>query len=76
MVQAIITLDEHTDRVINIVKGQHGLKNKSAAIGMIVARYEKELLEVKPSFVASLGRTRNGPYRKRTPEGVRRSTGN
>jgi len=75
VVQAIITLDEHTDRVINIVKGQHGLKNKSAAIGMIVARYEKELLEVKPSFAASLERTRNGPYRKRTPEDLRKSLG-
>ena len=57
MVQAIITLDEKTDRIINIVKGQHGLKNKSAAIGMIVARYEQELLEVRPSFAVSLSKT-------------------
>jgi hypothetical protein len=73
MVQAIITLDEKTDRIINIVKGQHGLKNKSAAIGMIVARYEESLLEVKPSFAASLERTRKGAYHKRTPENLRKS---
>ncbi len=73
MVQAIITLDEKTDRIINIVKGQHGLKNKSAAIGMIVARYEQELLEVRPSFAVSLSKTRKGAYRKQTPEDFRKS---
>ena len=29
MVQAIITLNEKEDRVLNIVKGKFGLKNKS-----------------------------------------------
>jgi len=30
MVQAIITIGEREDRVINVVKGKYGLKNKSA----------------------------------------------
>ncbi|MBI5252998.1 MAG: DUF2683 family protein, partial [Euryarchaeota archaeon] len=45
MVQAVISLNEHADRVINIVKGKFGLKNKSEAIQLIINEYEKELLE-------------------------------
>ena len=53
MVQAIITLGEHEDRVINVVKGKYGLKNKSDAINLIIEKYEEVLLEpeLRPEFV-------------------------
>jgi hypothetical protein len=45
MVQAIITLNEHENRVLNIIKGKFGLKNKSEAVNLIISEYEKEFLE-------------------------------
>lgn len=56
MVQAIITLNEHSDRVINIIKGKFGLKNKSEAIQWIISEYEKEMLEpeLRPEYVEKM----------------------
>ncbi len=56
MVQAVISLSEHADRVINIVKGKFGLKNKSEAIQLIINEYEKELLEpeLRPEYVEKM----------------------
>lgn len=53
MVQSLISLNEHEDRVINVVKGKFGLKNKSEAIRLIIDEYEKELLEpeLRPEYV-------------------------
>jgi len=56
MVQAIITLNEKEDRVLNIVKGKFGLKNKSEAINLIVNEYEQEFLEpeLRPEFIEEM----------------------
>ncbi len=56
MVQAVIVLDEHHNRVINVVKGKYGLKNKSDAISHIIDEYEKELLEpeLRPEYVEKI----------------------
>lgn len=53
MVQAMINIDEKTNRVLNIVKAKYGLKDKSAAIIYMAAEYEKELMEpeLRPEFV-------------------------
>ena len=53
MVQAIINIGEYEDRVLTIVKGKFGLKNKSEAINFVIDRFEEELLEpeLKPEFV-------------------------
>ncbi|HIH32034.1 TPA: DUF2683 family protein [Candidatus Woesearchaeota archaeon] len=45
MVQAIIDIDDKTNRVLNIVKAQFDLKDKSQAIQVIANRYEQEILE-------------------------------
>ena len=56
MVQAIITLNEHENRVLNIIKGKFGLKNKSEAINLIIKEYEKELLEpeLRPEYIVKM----------------------
>ncbi|MBI2673311.1 DUF2683 family protein [Candidatus Woesearchaeota archaeon] len=56
MVQAVINLNEREARVLNIVKGKFGLKNKSEAINLIIDEYEQEFLELKlkPEFVKRL----------------------
>ena len=58
MVQAIINLNEHVDRVLNIVKGKYGLKNKSEAVNLIVDRFEEEFLEpeLRPEYIKKLKR--------------------
>ncbi len=56
MVQAIINLDEHENRVLNIIKGKYGLKNKSEAVNLIINEYEKELLEpeLRPEYIEKM----------------------
>ncbi len=58
MVQNIINLEEHEDRVINIVKAKHGLKSKSEAIALITKTYEENFLEpeLRPEYLKKLER--------------------
>ncbi|MDD3246492.1 MAG: DUF2683 family protein [Methanosarcina sp.] len=53
MVQAMINIDEKTNRILNIIKAKYGLKDKSSAIMRMAAEYEKELMEpeLRPEFV-------------------------
>ena len=52
MAQAIITLGEHEDRVLTIVKGKYGLRNKSDAVNFVIDKFEEELLEpqLRPEY--------------------------
>ncbi len=63
MVHSVITLNEHENRIINIVKGKFGLKNKSEAIKLIITEYEKELLEpeLRPEYVEKMGERAKEP---------------
>ncbi len=56
MVQAMINLTEHEDRILNIVKGKFGLKNKSEAIALVLEKYEEEMLEpeLKPEYIKKI----------------------
>ncbi len=56
MVQALVNIDEERDRVLNIVKGKFGLKNKSEAINLIIIKYEEEFLEpeLRPEFIEKM----------------------
>ncbi len=53
MVKAIIDIEDHTNRVINIVKAKHGLKDKSEAIDLMALQYEEEVLEpqLRPEYI-------------------------
>ncbi len=48
MVQALINLDENTNRVLNIVKAKLGLRDKGEAIKYVVAEYVE--LEGEPEL--------------------------
>ena len=56
MVQAIINLEDREDRVLTIVKGKYGLKNKSDAVNFVINKFEEELLEpqLRPEYVEKL----------------------
>lgn len=68
MVQAIINLKERQDRVLNIVKGKYGLKNKSEAVNLVIDKFEEEFLEpeLRPEYVKKLQKIRKGKYISRT----------
>ena len=63
MVQAVINIEEHENRIVNIVKGKFGLKNKSEAINLIINEYEKEILEpeLKPEYVEKMKKIAKEP---------------
>ena len=56
MVQAIIDLGEFEDRILTIVKGKYGFKNKSEAVNFVIDKFEQEILEPKlrPEFVKKI----------------------
>ncbi len=57
MVQALVTLDEETNKVLNVVKAKHGLKDKAEAIEFIVHKFvELEEPELRPEFVEKMKR--------------------
>jgi hypothetical protein len=56
MVQAIVNVGEHEDRVLTIVKGKYGLRNKSDAINYVINRFEEDMLEpqLRPEYADKL----------------------
>lgn len=58
MVQAVINLGEYEDRILMIIKGKFGFKNKSDAINFVIDKFEEEFIEpeLKPEFVEKIKR--------------------
>ena len=60
MVQALVKIDDNTNRVLNIVKAKFDLKDKGEAIGFVVREYipfENEP-ELKPEFIKKMQKTK------------------
>ncbi len=56
MVQALVEINDNTNRVLNIVKAKFGLNDKGAAIEFVVSEYidfENEP-ELKPEFILKI----------------------
>jgi len=66
MVQAVITIQEEQDRVLNIIKGKYGLKNKSEAVNLIIEKYGQAILEpeLRPEYREKLHRIDKGKFKK------------
>ena len=56
MVQAVINIKEHTNRILNIVKAKYGLKDKSQAIELVIEKYEATFLEpeLRPEYIEKI----------------------
>ncbi len=54
MVQAIISISDHSNMVLNVVKARYGLRDKSQAIDLMAEQYEESLMEpqLRPEYVA------------------------
>jgi len=55
-VNALIQIDENTNRVLNVVKAKYDLKDKGAAVEFIVDRYieDEDEPELKPEFIEKM----------------------
>jgi len=67
MVQAVINIEENTNRVLNIVKAKFGLRDKSEAINLVVNEYEQTELEpqLRPEYKAKLANIMKGKHLSR-----------
>jgi len=56
MVQALVQIDDNTNRVLNIVKATYNLTGKGEAIEFVVGRYIEEMdePELKPEFIKKM----------------------
>ena len=55
MVKATIELPERENRVLNIVKAQHGFKNRDQALIFLIQGYEQSLEpELRPEYAKKL----------------------
>ncbi|MBS3141523.1 DUF2683 family protein [Candidatus Woesearchaeota archaeon] len=61
MVQALVEIDENTNRVLNVVKAKYGLKDKGEAIQIVVEKYIEEENEpdLRPEFIEKIRKTEN-----------------
>ncbi len=67
MVQAIIKLGDYEDRILTIIKGKFGLKNKSEAINFVIGKFEESFLEpeLRPEFVKKIkSLEKNGTFKE------------
>jgi len=56
MVQALVEIDENTNRTLNVVKAKYGLKDKGEAIKLVVSKYieDQEDPELRPEFIEKM----------------------
>jgi hypothetical protein len=64
MVKAIIDIDKETNRILNMVKAEFDLRDKSQAIDKVVKEFGKLVRmepEVRPSYLRKLKRIEKEP---------------
>ena len=56
MVQAMININERSNKILNIIKAMYSLKNKSEALDYVMKDYEEKLLqpELRPEFIRGM----------------------
>ena len=56
MVKAIVGIDDEANKVINILKAQYGLRDKSQAINRLAKEYREIVLEseFRPEYIRKL----------------------
>jgi len=66
MVQAVINITENANRVLNIIKAKHGLKDKSQAIEIVIKDYEANCLEpeLRPEYIGKIKKIDKGKFHR------------
>ena len=63
MVKALVTISEQANRMLNVIKAEYDLKDKSEAIDVMAKEYEELVFEpkVKPAYLRKLKKIQNEP---------------
>ena len=63
MVKAIVEIDKEANNVINILKAQYGLKDKSQAINEMAKQYKELVLEsnIRPEYLRKMKKIQKEP---------------
>lgn len=67
MVQAVIHIKEHSNRILNIIKAKYGFKDKSQAIEFVIEQYESSFLEpeLRPEYIEKIKKIqKNGKFKQ------------
>ena len=78
MVQAIININNETNRILNIVKAKFGLKDKSQALNVMAYQYSGEILEpeLRPEYIKKAKKImKEKPIHVGTPNNLRKIIG-
>jgi Tat protein secretion system quality control protein TatD with DNase activity len=74
MVKAIVEIDEEANKVINVLRAQYDLKDKSQAINEMAKQYKELLLDsgVRPEYLKRLEKIRKEPILRKhgRPKGI------
>jgi hypothetical protein len=64
MVQAKINISQRSNQLLNIVKAKYNLKDKSAAIDLVLSQYEEKILEpaFSPEYIDKLEKIKKGKH--------------
>jgi hypothetical protein len=65
MVQALLEINENSNRVLNVVKAKYNLKDKSEAVEWIISDYISSEPELKPGFVKKIENIKVENFAKR-----------
>jgi len=68
MVKAIVDINEEANKVLNHLKAEYGLKDKSQAINVMAKefkRFVKVEPEVRPEYIEKLKKIQKGKHIKR-----------
>jgi hypothetical protein len=78
MVQAIINISNHANRILNIIKAKYDLRTKSEAIDLMAAQYEEDILEpeLRPEYIEKAKKImKEKPEHVGTPDELRKKIG-
>ena len=63
MVKSTFEIPERENRILNIVKGLHGFKNREQAIVFLLRSFEEKLEpEIRPEYLNKLKKIKNGKF--------------
>ena len=64
MVQAKINISQHSNQLLNVIKAKYNLRDKSAAIDLVMSQYEEKILEpaFSPEYIQKLEKIKKGKH--------------
>ncbi len=66
MASGIVSFNDHTNRLLNMIKAKFDLKNKSDAVNFVIEKYGNEALEeeVRPEYIEKIRKLMKQPAKK------------